>query len=346
MNHQLDDDELVGAVRRLEPRDPLPPVDPAALIIRGRRGLRRRRVLAAAGSATLVAAVAASAALLPNLGDGEQAPAANSTGTPGATAAKPGYLRPVPGVARGEAALGQLSRTEAERRCKIANPSGGRLSGVMKGWLRGGARVPYVDATGRAGDPTECAVPGDSLPTAAGRALLRSQPLPRDDAGLLLNCSLRLRHDLRSWRIIVKDSVPGIVTTLIASSPSGRYVAKCWVTADGSDGGFGTGIGPADPEPVHPKPGLPSPLEQLKYFGNSASKCPVFGARCRGSVHYDTTRTDPRVTRIRFRSTTGHHEVAVHDGWYAVAWNDRSGHIGFGSHLTAYDKNGRVLLDQ
>ena len=49
----------------------------------------------------------------------------------------------------------------------------------------------------------------------------------------------------------------------------------------------------------------------------------------------------------RIREITREHrhlaEITVHDGWYALAWNDRSGHVGFGGHLIAYDKNGKIL---
>ncbi|TWD80135.1 hypothetical protein FB561_1207 [Kribbella amoyensis] len=59
-----EDQEIGAELHRLAERDPLAPLDPEALLVRGRRGVRRRRVLAVAG-AVVVTAVAASVALLP-----------------------------------------------------------------------------------------------------------------------------------------------------------------------------------------------------------------------------------------------------------------------------------------
>lgn len=260
-------------------------------------------------------------------------------------AAGPGYLQPMPGVPRGDAALGPVSKTEAERRCKVVNPSGGELARYRVG-MRGGMIASYGEPTQRAVGSMMCLIPGDSQPTRAGRALLRSGPLPTDDAGLLLKCSLQVWHDVRSWRIITKDTAPGMITSLIARSPSGRYVARCSVMADSSLQVSGDGISPADPVALFTGPNLPSPLQQLKYSGGSGSKCPLFGVRCQGSVMFETSWTDPKVARIVYRSSAGTHAITVRDGWFALAWNDRSGHLGLGAHLTAYDKTGKVLLTQ
>jgi hypothetical protein len=345
MNPLLNDDELAEAVRRLEVTDPLPDIDPATMLDRGRRGVRRRRLLASGGTAVVVAAVAVSAAILPDLGSADGPPAATSPAPTKTRAATPTFLEPMPGVPRGEAALAVVGKAEVTRRCEIRNPGRGALENAVKGAYRGGLSLPYVTPPQTVDLPGLCAVPGDSRPTAAGLAVLRSNPLPRDNAGLLRNCSIDLWHDLRSWQIVAKDAAPGLVTSLVALSPSGKYVAHCRSTADGSDGGSGAAI-----YPTHVDPGgrpVPSAMDQLQYLGGQGTACPVFGARCTGWVAYESGRTDPKVAKLRFTSKNGRaHDVTVRDGWYALAWNDTAPGTGPGGQMTAYDKHGKVIFQR
>ncbi|MGH3464946.1 MAG: hypothetical protein ACRDP9_26060 [Kribbellaceae bacterium] len=334
MNTQLNDDELAEAVRRLEVTDPLPAVDPDALLTRGRRGVRRRRIFTGTGAAAVVAAIAVSAALLPDLGSAGRAPGvANSPSASPTRVTASGFMAPIPGVSAGDAALATISKQEAQRRCELREPGmGDQVMSV--GPYRGGGMLLVDPRYRKAAQPSMCNIPGDSRPTTAGLAVLKSDPLPRDTAGLLRNCSLELWHDLRSWTVTAKDTAPGLVTTLVAVSPSGRYVAHCQLTANGGDGGSGPGlyaVGPA--------------TNQLAYLGGAGTACPIFGVRCVGWVAYESGRVPSNVAKLRFISKNGRsHDVAVRDGWYALAWNDTAPNAQPNGPLTVYDSRGKVIF--
>jgi hypothetical protein len=341
MNPLLNDDELADAVRQLDVSDPLPAVDPAVLLARGRRGVRRRRTFAAAGTVVVVAAVVASAAALPDLGSGNSRP---PVAGPSSQTASPAYLQPMPGVPRGEAALAEISRAEAQRRCAVQTPNA-RGEMERSKVYRGGFTIGYWKPGEMVPLPYRCAIPGDSRPTAAGLAVLRSDPLPRDDAGLLRNCSIALWHDVRTWRVVAKDTAPRLVTSLVALSPSGRYAAHCRSTAGGTYGGSGTAIYPTDAEAAPSGRPTPSKMDQLRYLGGAGSACPIFGVRCTGWVAYESGRTDEKVAKIRFTSKNGRtHDLTVRDGWYALAWNDTAPGAGPTGPMTVYDKNGTVIF--
>lgn len=337
MTSQLSDDDLAGALRGLDPRDPLPPIDSATLITRGHRGIRRRRILAGTGSAALVAAIAVSASLLPNLNSARTPPVATSpsaTATSAAVRTPSPYLAAMPGVRYGDAALGTLTNAEATRRCKVKYPTApGALTNMLH--FRAGQNAGYAVP-----QPHSCLTPGDSRPTAAGRSWLAAHPLPGDDAGLLLNCSLELWHDIRSWRIVAKDTASGLLTSFVAVSPSGRFAALCHASVLGNEGGSGYEI--ALSNPTSDDIGL-TPFELLRYVGTYGSACYVYGPRCTGYLTYESNRTDREVTRLLFTSTGASHEIAVTDGWYALAWDNPAAKRAPGSHLTAFDKDGKVL---
>lgn len=341
MTQKLNDDDLAEALRRLEPGDPLPAVDPVALVTRGRRGIRRRRILTSTGTAVLVAAVAVSATLLPDLNSAETPPVAVSPSTTPASSAAvrvpSPYLAAMPGVPYGDAALGSLTNAEATRRCKVRYPNAiGGLDNMLH--FRGGLTAMYAKPQVQL-----CLTPGDSRPTAAGRAWLAVNRLPDDDAGLLLNCSLELWHDIRSWRVVAKDSSPGLITTMVAISPSGRFAALCRTTANGGQGGTGLGIALANP--TGDDVGEPT-MEYLRDIGTYGSACPTFGVGCTGFVSFEANRTDPEVVKLRFSSASGTHEIAVDDGWYALAWVNAAATRGPSSHLKAFDKFGKVVFQR
>ena len=340
----MNDLEVKDALRELSAHNPLDPPDTTALVARGRRGRRRRRIFAMTGATTAVIAVVAATTMLPDLRPGRTGTTTAPVGTP-STASAPAaakrvpspYFEAMPGVPYGDAALGTLSKAEATRRCKIRYP---RAVGVLDNMLhfRAGQTAGYAPM-----QADSCLTPGDSRPTAAGRAWLAAHPMPGDDAGLLLNCSLLLWHDIRSWRIVAKDTAPGLHTSFVAASPSGRFAALCHADVLGYRGGSGIEI--ALSNPTADDIGL-TPFELLRYVGTYGSACYVYRHGCTGYLTLEASRTDREVTKLVFTLKDARHEIAVNDGWYALAWDNPAAKRFAGSHLTAFDKDGKVVYQR
>ena len=343
----MNDLEIKDALRDLSAHNPLDPPDTTALVARGRRGRRRRRIFAITGAATAVVAVVAATTMLPDLRPGRTGTTTAPVGTPStATVTPPAaaakrvpspYFEAMPGVPYGEAALGTLTKAEATRRCKVRHPRAvGGLDNMLH--FRAGQTAGYAVQ-----QADSCLTPGDSRPSAAGRAWLAAHPLPGDDAGLLLNCSLLLWHDIRSWRIVAKDTAPGLHTSFVAASPSGRFAALCNADILGYQGGSDIEI--ALSNPTADDIGL-TPFELLRYIGTYGSACYVYRHGCNGYLTYEASRTDREVTKLVFTLKDARHEIAVNDGWYALAWDNPAAKRFAGSHLTAFDKDGKVVYQR
>lgn len=341
---------LIDTIRRLDLAES-PSADPAPIVARGRRGLRRRRILAAAGAAGLVAAVAVTTATITT---STPPPVVGTTATPTPPAAGD-YLDPMPGVPGGEAALARIPVAEAQRRCDLRYPGAGTLKADLPvAAFRGGSSTLYAGdsplGTATGTDRQECEIPGDSKPTAAGSALLSADPIPADSAGRLRNCSVLLWHNLRSWRILTADEEPGVQARLLLGSPSGRYVANCVLSPpptglDAKSGVDSGGVSEATPPPDGlPTPNIPGyPLSVAFTTGNDCAGLP--GIQCKGWLRSESGRAGKNVVRIVLTSTTGAtHEIKVVDGRYVLVWVDPAGSTLGG--VRAYDAQGKVVYQR
>ncbi|MEU4393870.1 hypothetical protein [Kribbella sp. NPDC023855] len=341
--NEMDDVRDLGAqLHRLAATDPLDPIDARALLDRGRRGKRRRKLLSVGGVAVGVAAVAIAASILPNLGTAKDQPGVagtvtttgTSTGTGGAAGEAFG---PVPGVPRGEAALGKtLPAAEVVRRCTLRYPQ-------YKRPLRhpgGGPTGMTVLYQPQKGDPPmACTIPGGDKPSAALVAAAQREPMPTTAAGQLRNCSVLFWSDLTKWRVTATETAPGIGTSLIALSPSGRTAVACDLSPTlptdaaplGSSTGFLTG---AMINRTAIDPALSGSLD-----------CATYGKPCKGFTYRGQGRISPQVAKLRIEPANGLgvHEVKVQDGWYAVMWKAKGNSTEWGGKLTAYDAAGKVL---
>lgn len=338
---------LIDTLSRLDVAES-PSADPAPIVARGQRAVRRRRILAAAGAAGLVAAVAVTASTVTS-----SAPPVVGT-TPTVPVLAGDVLDPMPGVPGGEAALARIPITEAQRRCNLRYPGAGKLNaGLPVAAYRGGSAALYAGdspmGTATGTNRQECEIPGDSRPTAAGTALLSTDPIPADTAGRLRNCSVRLWHDLRSWRILTSDEEPGVQARLLLASPSGRYLANCLLSPPptglaartGHDIGY---ISEASPPPDGgPTPNIPG--YPLSVAFTAGSECGGSNLQCTGWLRSEAGRAGKNVVRIVLTSTTGAtHEINVVDGRYVLVWADPGGSTLGG--VRAYDANGKVVYQR
>jgi hypothetical protein len=343
--NDMDDVREVGAeLRRLAEAEQMDPFDMATLLQRGRRGRRHRKLLAVGGTVVSVAAVAVAAAVLPNLdtagdgsrvaGGGQDAGQANSS------------FGPVPGVPRGEESAGQkLSKEEAERRCALRYPEYTRP--LDRGTFVAGRTVQYETQTGQ--KYQECTIPGGDKPSAELSAAARRDPMPTTAAGQLRNCSVHLWVDLTNWRVTASDQVKGFATSLVAVSPSGRKAVSCLLdpAADSammshrSNSMFLTLNALDGSDPVVPGG---SGYAELRAGSSGSAHCP--DTPCTGWYALEYGRVASNITKVRIQ-LTGYpqvHDVTVTDGWYAIAWLNRS-FKGSDPHytITGYDKAGKAV---
>ncbi|MFB6719768.1 hypothetical protein ACFCV3_06390 [Kribbella sp. NPDC056345] len=324
----MDDERVVGAeLERLAANDPLAPIDPHAMLTRGRRSRRTRRLLGGGGAIAAVAVVALGATLLPGPAASDPAPE-----VAGETSAD---FSAVPGVPRGEAGTGvELSIAEANRRCALRYPEVKRPLRPNPRWWAG--RIALFDLK-RGDQAAVCMVPGGDKPSAALVAAARRDPVPTTPAGLLRNCSVGFWTDLTKWRVLASDVDPGRASSVLAMSPSGRSTVKCT----------------AVPEEPHREAGVHlnstivrGPVKQLSFqeafrSGMSGS---CSGGKCT-QLYSSAGRLSSDIVRVTFEQvgTTGtlRHEVPVRDSWYAVAWLNTMP-SGLGLKIQAHHKDGSV----
>ena len=208
--------------------DHTPHLDLDAIVRTGDRR-RRRRQGALTGLVAAAAVVALVATMVPRPDARTPEPPA---GSPGRTTAAPDFT-PLPGVPPGDQALADLGNAEVVRRCLLRGtrvwPDDQRLGIAPQS-------TGLTVITNKVGErPRLCTIPGDSQPSAALVAAAAADPLPADDARLLRNCAVKIWHDLDGWRVLAKDTQPGVGTNLVALSPSRRFVLRCTLTARGQE---------------------------------------------------------------------------------------------------------------
>lgn len=347
----MDETKLGGLLRNTAAHDPLEPIDAERVVRRGERGVRRRRVAGVTSAVAAVAAITWGATALTDVDTSDGTPPVATTGTEQSTTSD--LFTPLPGVPRGDAALAQTTKEEVTRRCKFRHPDAGRaIVDAVPEAYRGGLGIPYAGAP-RIGGPDllECGIPGDSRPTRDAIALATRDPFPTSDAGKLRNCSVDLWHDITGWRLMASDTEPGILSNIVAVSPSGRYAA--WCSLSGKPRVYGparTVIRLVNPLPDRYRPARPaaSNTSQPSEWGMVPGGifCHGPGRQCpTGWLHDEIGRLkDARVVRIRFEKRNGEfHDVKVLDGWYALAWADKRGKGDPDVKRTMYDAAGKVI---
>ncbi|MDX6241494.1 MAG: hypothetical protein QOG10_6318 [Kribbellaceae bacterium] len=336
-----DDQEIGAQLHRLAANDPNRPISGLEMLQRGRKRRLRRRI-ATGASVAVAASVAAvvAAGLLQGLGSDAgvsgEAPVAGAVSVP----AREDMFQPLPGVAHGDAALGYLGWPEAIRRCELRYPGAKYPAGGDSRHsraYRAGFGLPNVDATGRT--PTICSVPGDSKPSAAAIKLATSDPVPNSQTGMLHNCSVMFWHDFTDWKVVASERIDGVGASVLAQSPSGKYVVNCQLDAKALDPAK-LGSGPEIIAVKDKQQLVPAELTGMTGF----QTCGDPTRKCAGWVYPGGGRVDPRITRIRITAVNGkQHEVTVKNGWFALYWGDGDSKGVPGATVTAYDRNGAVV---
>ncbi|GAA0572079.1 hypothetical protein HPO96_32250 [Kribbella sandramycini] len=327
----MDNERVVGVeLERLAATDPLAPIDPQAMLTRGRRSRRNRRLAGAGTSIAAVAVVALGTTLLPNL---------NATGTDADTAGSTADFTAVPGIPRGEAGTGvELTPAEANRRCALRYPDIKRQLRPYDTFRAGQVRMydlkPGVDAPS-----AYCIVPGGDKPSAALVEAARRDPVPTKQADQLRNCSVGFWTDLTKWRVLASDVDPGKSATLVAVSPSGNRYAGCSLWAK-------------EPPRAETRMHLNSTIVRAPFkaetFRSTFNVDAGSHRRCQQGKcveqHNRIGLVEPSVVRITAqRIGGGRHEVPVKNGWFALTWLDTkpSAKVG-GLKFTAHHKDGHT----
>jgi hypothetical protein len=332
----MQDDQEVGAeLHRLADTDPLNSIDAVALLERGRRGRRRRRALSVSGVTAGVAAVALGTGLLPGAGFG----AINRKPDAAATQTSEALFNPLPGVPRGEAALGKVSEKEALLRCELRygkqelgkfHPDVYRATMTIAG--------PFKGPDGKVKFGAECLVPGDSRPSDKAVAMARANPMPSSAEGKLLACSVQLWHDLTKWRVVSTESIDKTRIRVLAVSPTGQSAASCELTPAAKAGAFEKGSSAKIFTAKYP---------QLNSLGNIAST--GSGSTCRtepcvGWVYLNAGRIDPTITRVLITAANGRtHELKITNGWFSILWANGDPKARLDARVTGYDAAGNIV---
>jgi hypothetical protein len=305
--------EIGAELQRLASDDPLNPVDVTGLLERGRRGRRRRRIGSVTGLAAGVAVIGVGAALVPGIVRAHREPEVAATAQ--------ALFTPMPGVPQGEAALGNLSQKEAERRCTVrygVRPLAKFDPRVYRATM--GIMSPLSKKNDLFGPG--CIVPGDSKPTAEASALAKADPVPQTADGQLRNCSVQFWHDLTKWRVVTTERVEGAlgnkVLRLLAVSPTGRSAVSCGLPLSAESAYLAKVSRPSI---------LTAQTERLVPLSDV------------GATNYG--RVDLAIARIQVKSPTGAtHDVTVTNGWFSLyAPTDDLRN----ATLTAYDASGQVI---
>jgi hypothetical protein len=198
-------------------------------------------------------------------------------------------------------------------------------------------------------------IPGDSVPTADDLAEdARDGSIPTDDAGLVRRCSTIFWHDMTGWRVLARQVEPDIAATVVAMSPSGKFVLHCVLTGRSlredvyrAPGGYPRISGVQQPPASFSYYGLDTPTGTY-ILDPAVQTCGRAGVRCVGQLFYESGRMPLNVARLVATTAEGRtFEIPVKDGWFAAAFGSgmRADHGEPLAHgrLTAYDANGRVL---
>ena len=344
--------EVSAELQRLADATPLDQFDTATVLARGRRGLRRRRFLKAGGVISGVAAAALVVTLIPHF---------TATGNdPGVAGTQPdnSQFSSVAGVPRGEEGAGQrISAQEAARRCALRYPS---TNGSMKGstGFRSVSSQIYISKSrARTQLSPFCTIPGGDKPSAALVAAAKADPLPKDAAGQLRNCSVNAWVDMTKWHILVSDRLSldeknyrGFSRELlIAASPSGKTVIACQLPADQIQGaGYGWGVTAVRLDDLgtdYPRIEWPDGT-----FGKEIATILPEGTDCNGAVCGRSLPTGwgqapANTAKVVVQIGSGPaYEAPLKDGWYAFTALDKTPHSNKDPlKVRAYDKNGNLL---
>ncbi|MFC9687363.1 hypothetical protein ACFTSF_02400 [Kribbella sp. NPDC056951] len=334
----MDDERVVGAeLERLAANDPLAPIDPQAMLTRGRRSRRTRRLLSGGGGIAAVAVIALGASAL----NGQTAATPEpQIASPRTTTADPDFTA-VPGVPRGEDGAGAtLALAEVNRRCSLRNPAVERPVRPAAPNLQSGTTVQY-DL--RRGDhAANCTIPGGDRPSAALAEAARKDPVPKTVADQLRNCSVHFWTDLRNWKVLTSDLQPGLASALVAKSPSGRSIVTCILEITPYEGPQLS----ADSRILRTANTGRNTFSQVftTIPGGQHGCSPTTHDKCKGWLYTQTGRMPSNVARVRIEPIAGgKHDITVTDGWFALAWLSSDSQARPDAKATAYDKNGKVV---
>ncbi|MGW6280810.1 hypothetical protein [Kribbella sp. NPDC055071] len=351
--------EVSAELHRLADTGPNDHFDTTAVLVRGRRSLRRRRFLGAGGAVAGVAAAALAVTLIPNL-----AGVGNDPGVAGGTDTENSQFSAVPGIPRGEDGAGQrISEQEAVRRCALRYPG---MNGSMKeksGFRSVSSRV-YLQKARGGGAPEElyCTIPGGDKPSAELVAAAKADPFPNDTAGKLRNCSVDAWVDMTKWHILVSDrlnaatkSYPGFSREqLIAVSPSGKTAISCGISADPRGGvGYGwavTGLrlddlGADYPRMQRPDGTFVTEIGRITVQGKDCGPT-AGGLSCGQSLPVGWGHAPANTAKVVVQVGSGPaYDAPFKDGWYTFTALDKTRHTMLRDPLTvrAYDKDGKLL---
>ncbi|MEV8377764.1 hypothetical protein AB0P21_33805 [Kribbella sp. NPDC056861] len=347
----MEDTRTVSAeLHRLTDAEPLDHFDTATVLTRGHRGLRRRRFLGAGGAIAGVAVVALAVAVIPNLTPGGD--------EPGVAGTENSQFSPVPGVPRGEDGAAQrISKQEAERRCSLRYPG---VETSLKGTtgFRSVSSQFFAPKGGGSGGPYFCTIPGGDKPSAALVAAAKADPLPKNAADQLRNCSVNAWVDMTKWHIQVSDRLNleseknyrGFSRALlIATSPSGRTAIACQLPTDEVRGsGYGWGVtalrlddlGTDYPRIQWPDGSLGKEIATILPEGTDCE-----GTVCGRSLPSGWGRAPVGTAKIVVQIGSGpKYESPLEGGWFAFTALDKNSHSSNESlKVRAYDKDGKLL---
>jgi hypothetical protein len=175
-------------------------------------------------------------------------------------------------------------------------------------------------------------------------------PAPSGDALLLRQCAAEVRADLTGWRIVAKAVEPGYLTTVLALDRAGKRTAECYLAGPRLPWDV-----PSDwnriwaakaPQPSVEKIHSPQRGDIPRHiFEQGTETCAADRlSGCVGFLFYETGRLPQKAARIHAVAANGRSvDVAVVDGWYAVAWGDREPRGMRPVRWTVYDARGKVL---
>ncbi|MEV5964061.1 hypothetical protein AB0L70_19990 [Kribbella sp. NPDC051952] len=354
--------EVSAELHRLADAAPTNHFDTATVLTRGHRGLRRRRFLGVGGTIAGVAAAALAVTLIPNLtgtGNGDDPGVA-------ATQTENSQFSPVPGVPRGEDGAGQrISKQEAERRCALRYPDAKKSLtdgtgfrsvsshsyDLKSGQQKGGGVVLNSSS------PFFCMIPGGDKPSAALVAAAKADPLPKNEADQLRNCSVNAWVDMTKWHIVVSDRLALTEKNyrgfsremLIAVSPSGKTAIACQLPVDVVRGaGFGWGVTALRLDDLgtdYPRIPWPDGTQGKEIAAILPEGTDCNGNVCGRSLPTGWGQAPANTAKVVVQIGSGPaYESPLKDGWFTFTVMDKHSHTNAEPlKVRAYDKDGKLL---
>jgi hypothetical protein len=312
------------------------------------------------GAVAGVAAAALAVTVIPNL---------TATGNdPGvaATQTENSQFSPVPGVPRGEDGAGRrISQQEAERRCALRYPDAKKPLLKSTGF-RSVSSHAYDLKSGQhkaggvvlnSSSPFSCTIPGGDKPSAALVAAAKADPLPKNAADQLRNCSVNAWVDMTKWHILVSDRLSLTEKNyrgfsrelLIAISPSGKTAIACQLPVDEIRGaGFGWGVTALRLDDLgtdYPRVPWPDGTQGKEIATILPEGTDCNGAICGRSLPTGWGRAPANTAKVVVQIGSGpKYEAPLEDGWYTFTALDKTSHSNADSlKVRAYDKDGNLL---